>query len=80
MIHKLKTLTIYFNEVWNGNKNFELRRDDRKFNIGDTLILYDSNGIKLLGRYASFKITYILRDCKKYGLQEGYAILGLKPL
>ncbi|HGS9342764.1 DUF3850 domain-containing protein [Clostridioides difficile] len=31
MIHELKILPQYFKEVVNGNKNFEVRKNDRSF-------------------------------------------------
>ena len=43
MIHDLKILPEYFVEVVRGNKTFEVRKDDRPFNVGDELILYEVN-------------------------------------
>lgn len=34
-----KVLPKYFNEVWIGNKNFELRKDEDDAQVGDELIL-----------------------------------------
>ncbi|MDS1006420.1 DUF3850 domain-containing protein [Clostridium sporogenes] len=39
MKHRLKTLSKYFNAVCDGKKTFEIRKDDRNFEIGDTFIL-----------------------------------------
>ena len=38
MIHELKILPKYFNEILQENKSFELRRD-RGFKVGDTIVL-----------------------------------------
>ena len=76
MIHDLKILPEYFVEVVRGNKTFEVRKDDRPFNVGDELILYEVNCGKYTGRNIKVIITYILRNpdyCK-----EGYCILGFK--
>jgi len=37
--HNLKTWPSYFNEVLSGEKTFEIRRNDRQFQVGDLLIL-----------------------------------------
>lgn len=76
MIHDLKILPEYFVEVVRGNKTFEVRKDDRPFNVGDELILYEVNCGRYTGRNIKVIITYILRNpdyCK-----EGYCILGIK--
>ena len=41
--HELKTLPEYFEQVWNGNKRFELRKNDRDFQENDILILKEYN-------------------------------------
>ena len=38
--HKLKLNDRYFDAVANGIKTFEIRKDDRRFRVGDTLVLY----------------------------------------
>ena len=91
MIHELKTWPIYFHDVVHNGKNFELRKNDREFRVGDTVRLkeyfpagygaYASNSIGYYtGAFAEFEITYILKNAAKFGLQEGYCILGLKPI
>lgn len=44
--HTLKCLAVYFDAIENGEKNFEVRKDDRGYQKGDILILqrcYDPN-------------------------------------
>ena len=78
MTHELKTLPQYFWEVWNGNKTFEIRKDDRDYKVGDKLRLLEFNYVKLTGCECNREITYVLRDCEKYGLKKGFVILGMK--
>lgn len=77
-IHELKILPKYFNEVSHNIKRFEIRRNDRKFKVGDILILkeYNEEDKSFTGREVKRVIKYILQGpC--YGLEEGYCILGL---
>lgn len=78
MIHNIKTLQPYFNDVKSGKKTFELRKDDRNYQAGDTLWLlkYDANNGHT-GQIVSKTISYILRNCPQYGLKDGYCILGI---
>lgn len=39
MHHELKTWPRYFDAVKRGDKSFEVRRDDRGYAVGDTLVL-----------------------------------------
>lgn len=75
--HVLKILPEYFNDVANLNKQFELRKDDRDYQIGDFLLLKEFADGEYTGRvFGCVQIRYILRDCPEYGLKEGYCILG----
>jgi len=74
--HKLKIKPEYFEAVDCGIKNFELRKDDRGFEVNDLIILKEYDNGAYTGRSVSRLIDYILRDCPEYGLKEGYCILG----
>lgn len=81
MIHKLKTIQPYFNEVKEGKKTFELRKNDRGFKQGDLLILeefdpelgYDAG---YTGKAFVVRVEYLLEGFD--GIEEGYCILGVK--
>jgi hypothetical protein len=78
-LHKLKTWPEYFAPLWEHRKCFELRADDRAFDVGDDLQLREwSRAIgDYTGRYVEVRVTFILRDFP--GLQPGYCILGWWP-
>ena len=76
IIHELKILPEYYDSVISNVKNFELRKDDRDFQIGDFVILKEYIDGEYTGRETGFKISYILRNCPEYGLMDGYCILG----
>lgn len=80
MTHALKTNKEYYKLLDNGSKTFELRKDDRPFYEGDTLLAqeYDADANEYTGNEREFTITMILRDVPKFGLKTGYCILALK--
>jgi len=39
MLHVLKTVQPYFEALWSGEKRFEVRKNDRGFQVGDSLCL-----------------------------------------
>ena len=76
MIHELKCKSEFFRDLRTEKKNFEVRKDDRGFCVGDYLAL---NEINQEGQYTGdsllVQISYILRNpeyCK-----EGFVILGI---
>ena len=74
--HEVKIAPKYFEAVQNGTKNFELRKDDRGYLVGDILILKEYVNGSYSGKELALKIRYILRNCPEYGLMEGYCIIG----
>lgn len=80
MIHELKTLSKYYIECVKGTKTFELRKDDRNFNTNDILILKEWEADEYTGKLSKFTVTYVLKDAKQFGLQNGFVILGIKPV
>ena len=78
MVHELKILPQYFEEVKNGNKTFELRKDNRDYKVGDTLRLLETENEQYTGRECNKTIVYILKDVEKYGLMKGFVILAMK--
>jgi len=76
-VHHLKVLPEYYKALGSGDKNFEIRKDDRGYRVGDMLVLNEWSEKKYTGNFNKRRITYILKDCEKFGLMDGYVILGL---
>lgn len=77
MVHELKILPKYYEEVKAGNKNFELRINDRDYMKGDTIRLRAWDGEKYLDKAPLERtVKFVLMDCPEYGLMDGYCILG----
>lgn len=80
MTHVLKTWPEYFKAVKSGTKTFEVRRNDRPFSVGDTLILMEWDNIR--GMYTDEEVrkevTYILKGSKDFGISDDFVVMGLK--
>jgi ParB family chromosome partitioning protein len=64
--------------VQNGIKNFELRKNDRDYKVGDYIILQEiDNGTYTNRELPKIKIKYILHG-GDFGLKKNYCILGLE--
>lgn len=88
-IHELKTHPSPFQAIKRGEKNFELRFNDRHFEVGDQLLLKeytpanywdpeDPKEPEYTGEILHREVTYILSGY--VGLLPGYVILGLKKI
>lgn len=78
--HTLKTDPEPFEDTWNYKKVYEYRFDDRGYQIGDTLILRETNpnyegDNEYSGRRIEATVKHILRG--SYGLPAGYIIMGI---
>lgn len=82
MTHALKTWLGYFESQENGDKLFELRKDDRPYKVGDVFLSqeYNQNKSEYTGKELTFRISYILRDVEFFGLKKGYCIIQLKEV
>lgn len=77
MVHELKILPRYFEAVLNKTKTWDLRKDDRGFQVGDLIRLHEFDGEKYTGRSMVKTIAYKFNDTG-YGLEEGYCILSIE--
>ena len=77
-VHELKIKTEYAIAVARGEKTFEIRKNDRNFKEGDTLVMREYENGEYLDIAILAEITYVLNDFE--GLQDGYVALGIKVL
>jgi hypothetical protein len=82
MTHALKTWKQYYKSQSDGDKLFELRKDDRPYKVGDTFLSqeWDQDKSEYTGDETEYNITYVLRDAEFFGLKSGYCILQLKEI
>jgi hypothetical protein len=74
--HDLKVLPLYFEDILKENKCFELRLNDRDYQAGDIFLLREYENEAYTGRRYIGQISYVLKDCKEYGMADGYCIFG----
>lgn len=79
-LHELKIKEEYYRELEAGNKTFEIRKNDRDFQVGDYINFKIVRGTLVFETYPLFKITYVLKNVSEYGLENGYAILSIKKM
>ena len=90
-LHELKTDPELFDDVWCGEKTFEIRFNDRDFKTGDILWLRRTQHsgelmkrevcplpLMYCSRSIVAQITYILPG--GYGLKDGWCILGIRVI
>lgn len=89
-LHELKILHEYLIDVSIGKKTFELRKNDRDYQVGDLIRFIDvreddsatnKNQIEPnIDENTLYRITYVLKDVDQYGLDRDYCILAIKKL
>lgn len=92
--HHLKTHTLYFDAIKFGDKSFEVRKNDRFFQRGDTVVLRNFNPV--IGAYVralgdgntmicdeaetlTFRVGAVLQG-GQFGIEPGYCVFSLIPL
>lgn len=78
--HDLKLNIEFCDAVLNGEKTFEVRKNDRGFQTGDLIRFIPTDGTvrehakhEISGH--TYKITYILNG---WGIKNGYVVLGIR--
>ncbi len=80
-VHRLKTIQPHFDQVCTGEKTFELRKNDRRYCVGDWLLLVEYIPAKdeVTERAVLVQVTHILYG-PVYGLAADYVILSIQPV
>ena len=94
--HELKIKHCYLVDIARGIKTFELRKNDRDYQVGDLIRFIDERGadgimlvssdckVKMVDYQVNentlFRIVYVLKNVEEYGLNKDYCILGIKRL
>lgn len=76
VIHELKILPEFFEAVTSGRKQFEIRKNDRQFQVGDLVILREWVQGNYTGNSYHVFITYVT----DFGQPEGQVVFGFQPM
>lgn len=76
MIHELKIIPEYYNDIISGRKTFEVRFNDRNYQVGDVLVLREYEDGEYTGRAIERKVIYILDETSGYVLKD-HVIMSL---
>lgn len=81
-VHELKTWPGYFDAVAREVKTFEIRPDDRYFQVGDLLALreWSPSAKDYTPAEPVFReITYVFPG-GQFGVEAGFVVLGIRPV
>lgn len=78
MKHELKTEPLFFEASKLGLILFEIRKNDRNFEVGDTVFLreWDASFPGYTGRQLTVEITYIT----SYAQKDGDVVFGFRKI
>ena len=76
VIHELKTWPEYFAKVVSGEKTFEIRKNDRDYQVGDMLSLYEwcPEEHQYTKECVIVEVTYIT----DFGQPEGQVVMAIR--
>lgn len=76
--HELKTWLDSYDSIASKIKQFDIRKNDRNFKVGDTFILkeWDPETKKYTGNILNANVDYILHG-GQFGIEEGYCVMSI---
>lgn len=77
-VHEIKLGAEFFDDVLKCKKTFEVRKDDRDYQVGDLLVLKEFKNGEETGRICKRCVGYILKDYN--GVMDGYCVMAMAPM
>ncbi len=80
--HELKTMTPYWQDVYDGKKTFEVRFNDRGFKVGDVLVLREIDKGIHTKRALKARVKYVLEgpDAIRVGIAPGFCVASIDSI
>lgn len=80
-IHRVKCYRRFFEQITSGEKQYEIRRNDRDYKPGELLELNETVDAEYTNRAALYEITSVMLDSDfPDGIKSGFAVLGIRPV
>jgi ASCH domain. len=77
-IHDIKIWPEFFDAVQSGRKNFEIRKNDRDYKVGDILLLREwDKELGYTGKAELKRVTYLVQA--EFGLPDDICVMSLEP-
>ena len=77
-IHDIKCDEPFYSSVLTGKKSFELRKDDRNYQVGDYLHLQKTKDGEVIDVTENLVAEIIYKLTGYEGLADGYCMLGIR--
>lgn len=84
MTHTIKIKESFADAIMNGDRTFEVRKNDRGYQKGDIVVfqaIEDTASLPLSIvhpiNHNKYVITYVLSD---WGIEKGYVVFGIKRM
>ena len=74
MHHELKSVAPHFEDVRSGKKTFEVRFNDRDYQVDDTILLREWDGQDYTGRTCPI----VVKHMTNFAQQEGYVVMSIE--
>lgn len=77
-IHTIKSIPRFYEPLIKGQKTFEIRFNDRGYQVGDRLIIaeYLESVMRHTGRFSEWTVVYVTAFAQK----EGWVVLGVERI
>lgn len=84
-LHKIKLAEKYCDDVLSGRKTFEIRLNDRNYQVGDIVRFIPINHDETLPlphdiKNKTYAITYIITDKEFLALEDNYCVFSIMPV
>jgi len=76
MKHELKMEPRYFKVAWAGKKPFEIRKNDRAFEVHDEVVLQECEGEE----YTEREIHGVIEYLTEFGCQPGFVAFSYSEI
>ncbi len=78
VVHKLKTLPPFFQDILDNKKTFEIRYNDRDYKVGHYLLIQEYSSCEYTGRECMRKVSYVVSLDKLIG--SNYVGMSIRPI